>query len=49
MSRSKIVNRLGGKTLEELVSPEFLDRFGLDTPAQYGMVCGDVEAEINQL
>ena len=49
MTRSKIVSRLGGKTLDELVSPDFLDRFGLDAPAQYGMVCSDVEAEISQL
>lgn len=49
MSRDQIVQRLGGKDFDNLVDQFFLRKFGLSKPAQYGMVCADVAAEIEAL
>jgi hypothetical protein len=46
MSRQEIVAALGGRQLCELMGPEFRDRFSLEPPSQYGMVCADVGANI---
>jgi hypothetical protein len=49
MSRPAIIQALGGRSLGELLDPAFLQAFGLGQPAQYGMVCGDVEASMASL
>ncbi len=49
MSSQAIIDRLGGRNLEQIVPAQFRERFGLSVPGQYGMVCGDVAAEIRQL
>jgi len=49
VSHAAIVERLGGTDLEQLVDWEFLHEFGLSTPGQYGMVSGDVAADIAAL
>lgn len=49
MSRQAIITKLGGLALDQLVDPEFLQRFSLSVPGQYGMVCADVAAEIEAL
>ncbi len=45
MARADIVSALGGTALGELVPLDFLSRFSLSLPAQYGMVCADVGAQ----
>jgi hypothetical protein len=49
MTHEDVVTRLGGRDLSQLIDPYFLREFGLSKPGQYGMVCGDVSAEINAL
>lgn len=49
MSRADIVTALGGLALPDLVSPGFLEKFGLNPPGQYGMVCEDVGRELKAL
>ena len=49
MAREEIVTALGGRSLGRLVPLDFLARFGLSLPAQYGMVCADVGAEVARL
>jgi hypothetical protein len=49
MPTQQITRKLGGKTLTQLVPADFLTHFELSPPAQYGMVCGDVAAEIDEL
>ena len=49
MNRKAVVKRLGGSDLAQLIDRDFLDEFGLSTPGQYGMVAGDVAAEIETL
>jgi len=49
MAREQIVKQLGGKDIDHLVDQFFLRKFGLSKPAQYGMVCADVAAEISAL
>ena len=49
MAHEDIVDALGGKTLGELIPQDFLARFGLDYPVQYGMVCADVRAQADRL
>lgn len=44
-----VLNALGCDDLDTLVPQSFLDRFGLDTPRQYGMVCADVKASAEEL
>ena len=49
MPNLKTTKKLGGKTLKQLVPAKFLSCFNLSLPAQYGMVCADVSAEIDSL
>ncbi len=49
MSHEELVTCLGGRDLDGLIDPYFLREFGLGKPGQYGMVCGDVAAEIAAL
>ena len=49
MSREAIVDYLGGRDLSQVIDPAFLREFGLSTPGQYGMVAGNVGAEIEHL
>lgn len=49
MARDELVTALGGKTLGSLVPLEFLSHYALSLPAQYGMVCEDVRAQVEHL
>ena len=49
MSRQAIIDALGGTDLSALVDADFLGQFGLSTPGQYGMVSGNVPANIERL
>jgi hypothetical protein len=49
MSRESIMQRLGGCDFDGLIPADFLQRFGLSRPGQYGMVCADVSSEIREL
>ena len=49
MSQSDVVDLLGGRSLNTLVNSDFLDRFGLLVPEQYGVVCGDMPGKITEL
>jgi hypothetical protein len=49
MARNEIIAALGGRDFGELIPGDFLARFGLSKPSQYGMVCADVGAEITRL
>ena len=49
MAREEIIDALGGKDFSELVPEDFLAQFNLSSPAQYGMVCASVGAEVGRL
>jgi hypothetical protein len=49
LSRDAVIAQLGGVDLSDRIDPDFRKEFGLVTPGQYGMVAGDVAAEIGQL
>jgi len=49
MSRQQIIEKLGGRSLGEIIPAEFLARFNLSPPGQYGMVCANVAAERDNL
>ena len=48
--KEQVLAALGGiPDLAGLIPADFLSRFGLDTPTQYGIVCQDVRAGIRRL
>ncbi len=49
MSQQAIIEALGGTDLSALVDADFLAQFGLSIPGQYGMVSGNVPADIERL
>jgi hypothetical protein len=49
MSHAQVIQHLGGRDFDHLVDQFFLRKYGLSKPAQYGMVCADVAAEVRAL
>ncbi len=49
MSHKQVLQRLGCDDLSTLIPAQFLSRFGLGPPGQYGMVARDVPAAIRLL
>ena len=49
MSRADIIRAIGGRDFDALVDPAFLRRLGLTRPAQYGVVCADVDGAVDIL
>lgn len=49
MTRAAIIDKLGGRSLHDIVPADFLAHFNLSIPGQYGMVCADVDAELQSL
>jgi hypothetical protein len=48
-SHQNVLKQLGCKDLTELVDRDFLEKYGLAMPAQYGMVCKDVRQNGQQI
>ena len=49
MSQSDVVDLLGGRSLDTIIDNEFLERFGLPSPTQYGVVCRGIPEKITEL
>lgn len=49
-AKQDVLTAMGGlRDLSELIPSSFRERFGLEAPSQYGMVCADVRAGIARL
>jgi hypothetical protein len=48
-SHQKVLEHMGCGDLTTLVDREFLAAHGLSEPMQYGMACGDVDAQLEKL
>lgn len=48
-SHQNVLGQLGCEDLTELIDQDFLEKYGLAVPAQYGMVCKDVRQQAKNL